>query len=248
MKYQIDAISVVEREKPVDVTFLKMILCKEIEKNITVFSILDTKIHNREIALQLLNPFNAVKEFKVVLDKSQRIKEIVNYKEIRKNAEKYYTEQAERMKKGDRPELTELLQEMALQAFQYEETIIRELLKISYFYPFLGGNYRSNSEDNLSLEGFLPTYNIVEKLEKIFFRDTNSTYIKGSIDQSKIYAYSLNEQMKEFGLEYKPEMLSLNSESKIYYKEREINRAESYKQGGIKGYYQKKEKIFIDRI
>ena len=54
--------------------------------------------------------------------------------------------------------------------------------------------------------------------------------------------------MKEFGLEYKPEMLSLNSESKIYYKEREINRAESYKQGGIKGYYQKKEKIFIDRI
>ena len=44
MKYQIDAISVVEREKPVDVTFLKMILCKEIEKNITVFSILDTKI------------------------------------------------------------------------------------------------------------------------------------------------------------------------------------------------------------
>ena len=54
--------------------------------------------------------------------------------------------------------------------------------------------------------------------------------------------------MKELGLEYKPEMLNLSSESRIYYKEREIDRVESYKQGGIKGYYQKKEKIFIDRI
>jgi hypothetical protein len=247
MKYRIEAVSIVEKEKPVDMTLLKIILTKNMEKDISVFNILETQIYNRSHLLKYFNPFNAVKELKFVLDKSQRIKEVVNYKEVREQIKKYYTKTAEEMRKAGKDKLEEIFLEMAYETFQYEENIIRELLKMSSFYPFIGGNYRSNSEDNVALEGFLPDYNIVEKLEKIFFRDKNNTYIRGSIDQSKIYAYSLSEQMKELGLEYKPKMLSLESETKIYYKDREIERAESYKEGGIKNYYFKKEKVFISR-
>ena len=248
MKYQIEAVSIVEKEEPVDITLLKMTLTTRIEKDVMIFHILGTKIYNKSFFIQYMNPFNAVREIRMVLDRNQRIQGVVNYKVVREKTEKYYTEMADKMKKANKKDLEEIFLDMAYQSFQYEENIIRELLRTSYFYPFIGGNYRNNESDNISVEGFLPNYNIIEKLEKIFFRDKNSTYIRGGVDRSKVYAYSLSEQMKELGLEYKPDMLNLSSESRIYYKEREIDRVESYKQGGIKGYYQKKEKIFIDRI
>ena len=101
MKYQIEAVSIVEKEEPVDITLLKMTLTTRIEKDVMIFHILGTKIYNKSFFIQYMNPFNAVREIRMVLDRNQRIQGVVNYKVVREKTEKYYTEMADKMKKAN---------------------------------------------------------------------------------------------------------------------------------------------------
>ncbi len=248
LRYSIQIISELTTEISQEKTILEIILKKNTKKdNTEIYEIEKIKNYIVSPAVMLLNPFNIIKEIQVKTDFNKKIIDILNYSELRRKIEKYYFDLSKTVKNKS-SEHERVLQELAAYAFYPKDSAVEELLKIRYFYIFLGGNYKSDESDIILLDGFLPAYSLPILYQKEYFEDSGNAHLIGSIVGERVSAYMLNEEMNKFDLEYDPGRLYFNSEHLINYASEEIVNAKVYQEGGIKGKYIKKEIITINQI